>query len=469
DAFDTLSLPSSHRYDGVPTNVTVSDIVDAGDSIVLAADLGSGCALWCDASASATAWPGIPVVFSGSLETANCDGAPFYGWEFGDGGSGGDTTTNHAYVSAGTYVWSVTASLGDATCGHQGPIVVCTDLPCWQWAAAPPMAGERGEAAAAVLTDGRVLVVGGGPRTAEIFDPWTSTWSGAAEPPADFLGATATLLGDGRVLVAGSESSFPTVKSAVYDPATDSWEVGQQPPHNRWDHSAVALDDGRVLVAGGLWGDFPAQDASSVLIFDPADGSWAEVGTVSRRLLEPGLVQLADGRVLIVGGREVTAFDPVAGTLTRVVPLPDDWQRPVAVGLADGRVLLADAEGSGLTLLWTPATGRLQLAGRMGPGRSKHTTSLLGNGVVVVAGGRDASGYPLATVELFDPAAARWTPASSLETARWGHTATVMPDGSLLVAGGHVPTPTWFEPSRDAELLARPTSPPRRPTGRGRP
>jgi M6 family metalloprotease-like protein len=472
DAFDTVSLPSSHRYDGVPTNVAVSDIVDAGGGIALAADLGSGCALWCDASASATAWPGIPVVFSGSLETANCDGAPFYGWDFGDGGSGGDTTTNHAYVSAGAYTWSVTATLADAACGHHGLITVCTDFRCWQWAAAPPMAEARGEPAVAVLADGRVLAVGGDTRTAEVFDPWTSTWSGAAEPPAAFLGATATLLGDGRVLVAGGSFSnpFPPVNSAVYDPATDSWEVAGQLRHNRWDHSAIALDDGRALVAGGRWGEWPTiNDATAVSVFDPADGAWTEVGSLSRRLIAPGLVKLADGRVLIVGGREVTAFDPVAGTLGRAAPLPDDWQQPVAVGLADGRVLLADAEGTGLTLLWAPETGRWQLAGDMGLSRHDYTATALGNGVVVVAGGRDANGTPLGAVELFDPASARWSLGSSLTAARWGHAAAVKPDGSLLILGGYVPTPTWYETSRDAELLARPASPPRRPGGRSTP
>ncbi|HSN53116.1 MAG TPA: M6 family metalloprotease domain-containing protein [Candidatus Sulfomarinibacteraceae bacterium] len=474
DVFSTESVPSSHRYDGVPTNVGLLgfSLSWAGPDWMVTYDLGSGCALWCDASVTATAWPGIPVVFSGSLDTANCDGTPSYGWDFGDGGSGGDTTTSHAYTSVGTYSWSVSATLADATCGHQGPIVVCTGLPCWQWTEGPAMAEARGEPAVAVLADGSVLAVGGDTQTAEILDPWTSTWSGAAEPPAVFRGATATVLGDGRVLVAGGTFSnpFPPVNSAVYDPATDTWEVAGQLPNNRWDHSAVAIDDGRALVAGGRWGDWPTvNDATAVLVFDPADGAWTEVGSLSRRLIEPGLVKLADGRVLIVGGREVTAFDPVAGTLTRAAPLPDDWQRPVAVGLADGRVLLADAEGNGLTLLWTPATGRWQLAGSMRLGRSGHTATVLGNGVVVVAGGRDASGIPIGTVELFDPAAAAWSFGSSLARARWDHAAAVVPDGSLLAIGGFVETPTWYEPSRDVEALARPASPPRRPTGRGRP
>ncbi len=109
DLFDTNTTPASLRYDGVPTNIAISSIAAAGDDLSLQADLGSGCALWCDASVTPNAWPGLPVSFNGSLDIANCEGTPSYGWVFGDGAASGDTSASHVYVSTGTYDWTVTA------------------------------------------------------------------------------------------------------------------------------------------------------------------------------------------------------------------------------------------------------------------------------------------------------------------------------------------------------------------------
>ena len=71
----------------------------------------------------------------------------------------------------------------------------------------------------------------------------------------------------------------------------------------------------------------------------------------------------------------------------------------------------------------------------MGWRRAWHTTTLLTNGLVLVAGGWDANGTIVHT-EVFDPASGRFAPAGPLLTARQGHAAVPLPDGSVLIAGG---------------------------------
>ena len=73
-----------------------------------------------------------------------------------------------------------------------------------------------------------MLVVGGGSKAAEIYDPSTGSWSKAARTIERREAHTATLLSDGRVLVAGGASGtsgreFPDTSAEVHDPATDSW------------------------------------------------------------------------------------------------------------------------------------------------------------------------------------------------------------------------------------------------------
>jgi hypothetical protein len=81
--------------------------------------------------------------------------------------------------------------------------------------------------------------------------------------------------------------------------------------------------------------------------------------------------------------------------------------------------------------------GSFVFAGSLNTARIQHTATLLNNGKVLVAGGLDANGNPLASAELFDPATGIFTPTGSLNTARTQHTATLLQNGTVLVAGGN--------------------------------
>ena len=59
---------------------------------------------------------------------------------------------------------------------------------------------------------------------------------------------------------------------------------------------------------------------------------------------------------------------------------------------------------------------------------------MLANGKVLVAGGDNVG--MLASAELYDPATGNWTPTGRLNVGRWRHTSTLLSDGKVLVAGG---------------------------------
>jgi uncharacterized protein (TIGR03437 family) len=72
--------------------------------------------------------------------------------------------------------------------------------------------------------------------------------------------------------------------------------------------------------------------------------------------------------------------------------------------------------------------------------RDSHTATLLPNGKLLVAGGRntrsgDASGA-LRSVEIYDPATGKWSDAAPLNVARFDHVAVLLRDGTVLAAGG---------------------------------
>jgi hypothetical protein len=127
------------------------------------------------------------------------------------------------------------------------------------------MITARSGHAAILLPNGRVLIIGGGTSapgdqatvlTAELYDPSTGSFSVTGATEVDRGGATATLLSNGTVLVTGGGG--PTAE--LYDPMTGSFSPTGSMEIGRAGHSATLLPGGIVLVAGG-GSQFPLSSA----------------------------------------------------------------------------------------------------------------------------------------------------------------------------------------------------------------
>ncbi len=134
--------------------------------------------------------------------------------------------------------------------------------------------------------------------------------------------------------------------------------------------------------------------------------------------------------------------------------LPRTW---CLLALALGIASPASAQAPGT---WAPMADLNQP-------RAEHTATLLANGTVLVAGGRDAAGQPLASAEIYDPATGAYTLlASPLPAPVWGHTATRLDDGTVLIAGGqrgvrYRRAAQLFDPASDTFAALTPMSTPR--------
>ena len=111
-----------------------------------------------------------------------------------------------------------------------------------------------------------------------------------------------------------------------------------------------------------------------------------------------------------------------------------------ATVLGDNTVLLAGGlNGSGAPVasaeLYDPSQNAFVALPKMIKARSHHTATLLNNGTVLIAGGRNSAG-PLASLEIFNPSSRTFTAAAALKHARQDHTATLLTDGTVLIAGG---------------------------------
>jgi Galactose oxidase, central domain/Kelch motif len=82
------------------------------------------------------------------------------------------------------------------------------------------------------------------------------------------------------------------------------------------------------------------------------------------------------------------------------------------------------------------ASGTWTVTGSLNTARAGHTATLLPNGQVLVAGGKDSAGS-LAGAELYNPSTGRWTVTGSMAAPRIGHQATLLQNGQVLVSGGN--------------------------------
>jgi hypothetical protein len=125
-----------------------------------------------------------------------------------------------------------------------------------------PMTDARHDFTATLLANGRVLVVGGSSdeaggfaplRTAEVYDPVTDAWSDAGFLSVPRTRHGAALLSDGRVLVVGGfgVDDAPLRSVEIFDPSTGAFVDGPSLSFARGRVSIAPLADGGALVVQG--------------------------------------------------------------------------------------------------------------------------------------------------------------------------------------------------------------------------
>jgi hypothetical protein len=299
---------------------------------------------------------------------------------------------------------------------------------------------------AALLDDGRVLVVEGLPQAGsqlQLYDPTTGQFGAGPRTP-DLLGQPVTLA-DGRVLMAACGGGSPAL---LFDPVAGTLSPIGSGAGPDCRATPVRLADGRVLMLTG-GGAVENND----YIYDPSAGRFEKTGTMTISRRSFATVRLADGRVLVAGGNDLNSrapftasaevFDPATGAFSATGPMATPRGDFAATLLADGDVLVAGGlDGSDVLAsaeLYDPATGQFSQTGSMTTPRQLATATLLDDGDVLLAGGSDVSGHGyLASAELYDPASRTFAPAASMAVARAYHTATPLKNGSVLIAGGNV-------------------------------
>lgn len=245
---------------------------------------------------------------------------------------------------------------------------------------------------------------------------------------------TATLLPKGKVLITGgleSAGGTPINSAEVYDPVLGTFTTTGGMNVARFGHSATLLSNGLVLIAGG--------QTNSAELYDPSKNSFAPTGSMNVSRIDHTATVLPSGDVLIAGGDLVST--------TTITPCVEE----------------VDSENTGgpTTEIYHIDAGIFTLGTSMKRSRMGHTATLLGNGQILITGGRSSSSVTTtalcgnpdgpppvpsctgsyqteSSAELYDPNTATFSLVNGgMSAARYDATAALLPNGKVLVAGGN--------------------------------
>ena len=261
----------------------------------------------------------------------------------------------------------------------------------------------------------------------------------------------------GRSCAVSARPDTALLSPHLYFARIARWAAGASPSSpGRTGGAAYTAPDGSAVILGG--------DGETALDrFVTFDGRFEPIGAATAARKGAVVAALADGSAFVIGGTdaagpvaffELVALPPAA---TPVQRLDDSRARlvdPAAATLVDGTVVViggrapkpdGSLEATGKTWIFrvgdadAPAPPQL-LAAVLATPRGQHTATRLGDEVgadVLVVGGLDATGQPVATAELYEPLAeayADFHPA--MVQPRYDHRAARLPDGSILIVGG---------------------------------
>ena len=280
-------------------------------------------------------------------------------------------------------------------------------------------------------------------------------------------GQAAVRLDDGRVLIMGGTVPFTgecamacippaTASVEIYDARTGKFSPNGSLAQPRAGGQALLLNDGRVLVSGGngQYGDW----LSTIEIYNPARRTSVVVkppADMQKLPIDPTVVLLADGRVLIAGGsydddsttsKVTLIFDPASGGFSNGPLMVEPRQGATATLLDDGRVLIV--AGDYYQGNYGYANNNAELIDPSHPlsqstllvSQDPVTPTLLSDGRVLVTGGGpyDSGANCITPVvsEVFDPRTEKFTPVGPMNTPRRGSAAIKIQDGRVLLFGG---------------------------------
>lgn len=283
-------------------------------------------------------------------------------------------------------------------------------------------------------------------------------WKGIAPMKHGRIEPKCSLLTDGRIIVVGGRDQSGMVKDCeIYDPTKNVWTSGGTLKQGRYRFSLSALDNGKILAIGGL-SDLGVATTATCELYDPAINTWAFTDSLPIPSENVASMRMADGRIFVAGGLNANTIKYLDMALI--------------YDTATEKFTILPKSGigrTGLLLYQSPTSDTLMICGGEFDGFNGYylrSTSLfsikankwlLGDSSVephdnsqimaiqmpdqkpLLVSGRSGSNYLTQNVESFDWNTGKWSQIGKLTRAQWHCYAFRVGDDSIVVIGGSTP------------------------------
>ena len=149
--------------------------------------------------------------------------------------------------------------------------------------------------------------------------------------------------------------------------------------------------------------------------------------------------------MIIIGGQvqngsltSTEIYDPMTASFTSGPSLTTPRSGHTSTVLSDGKILIAGGDTTGSAELYDPATQKFSLVtGNMQMARKFHSAILTSAGQVLIVGGVNTQNAVLNTAEVFDPASQSfYMPPTDMQAGRALPTLKLLADGKVQIIGG---------------------------------
>ncbi|MEQ1758821.1 MAG: carboxypeptidase regulatory-like domain-containing protein [Vicinamibacterales bacterium] len=301
----------------------------------------------------------------------------------------------------------------------------------------------------AALPNGKVLVFRTGD-TARVWDPATNGFLMAPSFFGDLHCAAQLMLSDGRIIVVGGQmnSTHIGIKvTSIFDYRTNTWTKGTDMKYARWYPTAAMLGNGEVLVTTG--DDDHGNRVGIPEVYNPVTDTWRQLTSANRtQQLYAFMYQLPNGKVYEAAPDTATFYLDVNGTGSWANGPTSQWSTSAysesGAMYGPGKILRTGggdpATARTAVIDMTVANPQWRETTPMQYARRRMNLVILADGSLLAVGGTRSSDNESSAVlqaEIWNPVTEQWSTVAAMSEARMYHsTALLLPDGRVISGGG---------------------------------
>ena len=256
-----------------------------------------------------------------------------------------------------------------------------------------------------------------------------------------------TLMKNGKVLMWDGWNGFDG-QSYLWDPATNTFVTATLEQNLYFCAGHTQLADGRILVMGGHNNGGIGNNRST--IYNPATNTWSNLPNIAYTRWYPSSTRLSDGKVAVIGGLAGSSwaqypeiFNPETNTWSTRTTTgnysgENDDEYPLSFLLPNGKIYSLAATPARSYML--DLTANSVVAGAALPRKLGSAAQYRPGKILYTGGGvTKASGAPSLTessVIDFNNPDPSWRSVSSMQNPRYEHNLTIAADGKVYAVGG---------------------------------